>query len=156
LKLSARSFRYIEKQTFCARPSGACVIETYTVSHGHHLTVPVKHENGAGPDLGIVIARLVETGERFIANTRCSYNERGRIISEPVCVVPLCIIYRSRWSVFLIQHSVILTHSWNANGQGPLQQLLTEDGWIGGTGAVSIDETGRNIITLGARNPTHP
>ena len=72
------------------------MIETYTVSHGHHLTVPVKHENGAGPDLGIVIARLVETGERFIANTRCSYNERGRIISEPVCVVFLCIIYRLR------------------------------------------------------------
>ena len=79
------------------------MIETYTVSHGHHLTVPVKHENGAGPDLGIVIARLVETGERFIANTRCSYNERGRIISEPVCVVFLCIIYRSRWSC--VSHS---------------------------------------------------
>eukprot|EP01046_Picozoa_sp_COSAG06_P034418 COSAG06_NODE_3603_length_5131_cov_5.927862_5_plen_97_part_00 len=74
----------MKKQSFCARPSGACVIETYTVSHGHHLAVPVKHENGAGPDLGIVIARLVETGERFIANTACSYNERGRIISEPV------------------------------------------------------------------------
>ena len=82
---------------YCARPSGDCVIETYTVSHGHHLTVPVKGANGAGPDLGIVVARLTETGERFIANTPLSYNEKGRIISDPA----------------------------------PLQQLLTEDGWIG-------------------------
>ena len=35
-------------------------------------------------------------------------------------------------------------------------QLMTEDGWIGGTGTVTIDETGRNIVTLGERNPQRP
>ena len=39
---------------------------------------------------------------------------------------------------------------------GPLEQLMTEDGWIGGTGTVTIDETGRNIVTLRERNPQRP
>ena len=110
------------RPAYCPRPEGDCIIETYTVSHGHTITVPVKGENGAGPDLGIVIGRLTATGERFIANTACSYNEKGRVISKP----------------------------------GPLEQLMTEDGWIGGTGTVTIDETGRNIVTLGERNPQRP
>jgi hypothetical protein len=83
--------------------------------------IPAAGPNGAGPDLGIVIGRLTETGERFIANTALGYDEKAQVISDPAA----------------------------------LQQLLTEDGWIGGTGTVSADKTGRNIITLGERNHKH-
>ena len=31
---------------------------------------------------------------------------------------------------------------------GPLQQLMEEDGWVGGKGVVTTDEKGRHIVDL--------
>ena len=35
---------------------------------------------------------------------------------------------------------------------GPLQQLMEEDGWVGGKGVVTTDEKGRHIVELVARS----
>jgi acetyl-CoA C-acetyltransferase len=46
-----------EKTPFTEHPNGAARVETYTVMHGR-----------SGPELGIVVGRLLETSERFISN----------------------------------------------------------------------------------------
>ncbi len=48
----------LPKAPFCKTPQGAATIETYTIMHGKN-----------GPEFGVVIGRLRETGERFLANT---------------------------------------------------------------------------------------
>ena len=48
----------LAKAPFTETPSGAAVIETYTIMHGR-----------GGPELGIVIGRESASGRRFIANT---------------------------------------------------------------------------------------
>jgi acetyl-CoA C-acetyltransferase len=48
----------LPKAPFAQNPSGPATIETYTIMHGK-----------TGPQFGVVLGRLKETGERFIANT---------------------------------------------------------------------------------------
>jgi acetyl-CoA C-acetyltransferase len=43
----------------CSEARGAASVETYTVMHGRD----------GRPETGIIVGRLVETGERFLANT---------------------------------------------------------------------------------------
>lgn len=47
----------LPKAPYAAVPVGAATIETYTVMHGRH-----------GPEQGIVLGRLAESGRRFVAN----------------------------------------------------------------------------------------
>jgi acetyl-CoA C-acetyltransferase len=48
----------LPKAPFTNTPSGAAKVETYTVMHGRK-----------GPEFGVVVGRLVATGERFMSNT---------------------------------------------------------------------------------------
>jgi acetyl-CoA C-acetyltransferase len=45
-------------ESLVTQPSGPATIETYTVLHG-----------ASGPEYAIVLGRLAESGERFVANT---------------------------------------------------------------------------------------
>jgi acetyl-CoA C-acetyltransferase len=49
------------KAPFTETPHGAATIETYTVKHGRRNGEP-------GPEFAVIFGRLVDTGERFIAN----------------------------------------------------------------------------------------
>ena len=40
----------------------------------------------------------------------------------------------------------------SAADAGPLQQLMEEDGWVGGRGVVTTDGKGRHIVELLARS----
>jgi acetyl-CoA C-acetyltransferase len=53
-----RELDALPKAPFTEKPNGRAKIETYTVVHSK-----------TGPELGIVVGRLVESGVRFIANT---------------------------------------------------------------------------------------
>jgi acetyl-CoA C-acetyltransferase len=53
-----RELDQLPKAAFTETPNGAATIETYTVIHSK-----------LGPELGIVVGRLAESGVRFIANT---------------------------------------------------------------------------------------
>eukprot|EP01045_Picozoa_sp_COSAG04_P009853 COSAG04_NODE_586_length_12338_cov_16.547839_4_plen_109_part_00 len=59
-------------------PSGDCVIETYTVTHGSELAA-ARDDRGA--DLGIIIG-LDSKGERFVANTECDYDAEGKVVAH--------------------------------------------------------------------------
>jgi acetyl-CoA C-acetyltransferase len=48
----------LPKAPFTETPAGAAVVESYTVVHGK-----------AGPELGIIVGRLRDSGRRFVANT---------------------------------------------------------------------------------------
>jgi acetyl-CoA C-acetyltransferase len=48
----------LPKALLASAPSGPAIIETYTLMHGR-----------AGPEHGIIFGRLLETGQRFVANT---------------------------------------------------------------------------------------
>jgi acetyl-CoA C-acetyltransferase len=48
----------LPKAPLTKNPSGLAIIETYTIMHGK-----------SGPEFGVVLGRLTQTGERFIANT---------------------------------------------------------------------------------------
>lgn len=48
----------LPKAPLINNPSGSGTIETYTIMHGK-----------TGPEFGVLLGRLKETGERFIANT---------------------------------------------------------------------------------------
>ncbi len=53
-----RDLHALPKAPFTEKPGGRARIETYTVVHSK-----------TGPELGIVVGRLAESGVRFIANT---------------------------------------------------------------------------------------
>jgi acetyl-CoA C-acetyltransferase len=73
----------LPKAPFTPEPNGAAKVESYTVVHGK-----------AGPELGIIVGRLTETGQRFAATTasdaatlndletRDSLNRPGTVKSE--------------------------------------------------------------------------
>jgi len=56
----------LPKAPFTETPEGDAVIESYAVAHGK-----------SGPELGIVVGRLVENSVRFIANAPAEDLERG-------------------------------------------------------------------------------
>ena len=103
----------VKRPIFNPVPSGNCVIEVFTVCFGHEFAMPNKDKTI--PNMAIIVGRLMD-GSRFVCNTKCTYNDKGR-------------------ATFATE---------------PLMRLLNEEEWIGGTGTVTQDETGRNIITLGS------
>ena len=64
-------------------------IETYVVAHGHEQSKQTKGPNGVAADLGMLVCRDSE-GRRIVANTKCSYDEKGKVVSQSNYFITYC------------------------------------------------------------------
>ncbi len=79
----------LPKAPFSATPFGPARIETYTVMHGR-----------SGPEFGLVVGRLVASGERFVANTPSDPATLLRLRDEESLGRPGSVVTEGGLSVF--------------------------------------------------------
>lgn len=74
----------VARPRFDPLPNGPCILDTYSIGHGHEQAAP-QGPGGVGPNLSVVVGRLGSAGDgaRFVANTPGSYDDKGRFLADP-------------------------------------------------------------------------